>query len=110
MTKEVEKDFENNKICLFCEKEIIDKKVRDHCHLTGIYRGPAHSKCNINVEQYQRNFNIVILHKFRFYDCHLFYIKLVDKKKNTIEFKFIRRTNEEYTSILYGCVRFFDNY
>ena len=43
----IEKDVEvlkNKKICSFCEKEINSDKVRDNCHLTGKYRGPAHSK------------------------------------------------------------------
>ena len=42
-------------ICRFCEKEIIDNKVRDHFQLTGYYRGPAHSKCIVNVTQKQSN-------------------------------------------------------
>ena len=50
MTKEKEEDFKNY-ICRFCEKEILSDKVRDHCHLTGKYRGPAHNVCNINVKQ-----------------------------------------------------------
>ena len=50
MTKENEEDFEKNNICRFCEKEILSDKVRDHYHLTGKYRGPAHNTCNINVK------------------------------------------------------------
>ena len=57
MTKEDEEDFENNNICRFCEKEILSDKVRDHCNLTGRYRGPSHNVCNINVKQ-----KIVILY------------------------------------------------
>ena len=56
MTGEDEEIFENDIICRHCEKEIIDNKVRDHCHLTGTYTGPAHSKCNIIVSQKKNNF------------------------------------------------------
>ena len=27
-----------------------DVKLRDHCHITGKYRGSAHGNCNINVK------------------------------------------------------------
>ena len=72
MTEENEEDYRNDNICRFCEKEISDK-VRDHCHLTGKYRGPAHSKCNINVTQKQSNFIPFIFHNFSNYDCHMFF-------------------------------------
>ena len=29
---------------------LIDVKVRDHCRITGKYRGSAHRDCNINVK------------------------------------------------------------
>ena len=51
MTQENEEDYRNNNICRFREKIIESDKVRDHCHLTGKYRGPAQSKCNINVRE-----------------------------------------------------------
>ena len=34
MTEEDEEDFRNKNICRFCEKEIKNNKVREHCHLT----------------------------------------------------------------------------
>ena len=55
MTEENEEDFRDDNICRLCEKEILYNKVRDHCHLTGDYRGPAHNECNINVSQDQSN-------------------------------------------------------
>ena len=110
MTEEDENNFRNNNICRFCEKFIETDKVRDHCHLTGNYRGPAHSKCNINVTQKQSNFIPFIFHNFSNYDCHMFFKKLVDKKRDAVDFDIIPKTNEEYISLTYGCIRFIDSY
>ena len=103
-------DFENNNICRFCEREILSDKVRDHCHLTGNYRGPAHNTCNINVKQKDSNFIPFIFHNFSNYDCHMFFKKLVDLKKDKVKFKIIPKTNEEYIAVKYGCIRFIDSY
>ena len=35
----------------FCEKNIESDKVRDHCHLTRKYRGPAPSKCKVKLQR-----------------------------------------------------------
>ena len=72
MTEEDREDFENNIICRFFEREKISDKVRDHCHLTGKYRGPALSKSNIDVKQSQSNFSPIAFHNFSIYDCHFF--------------------------------------
>ena len=53
LVEEDEQDFKNNIICRFCEKEILSDKVRDHCHLTGKYKGPARNNCVIKVTQKQ---------------------------------------------------------
>ena len=110
MTKENEEDFKNNNICRFCEKEILSDKVRDHCHLTGKYRGPAHNTCNINVKQKDSNFIQFAFHVFSNYDCHMFFKRLVDLKNDKVEFKIIPKTNEEYIAVKYGCIRFIDSY
>ena len=82
MTEENEEDYRNDNICRFCEKNTDCDKVRDHCHLTGKFRGPAQSICNINVTQDQSNFIPFIFHNFSNYDCHMFFKKLVDKKND----------------------------
>ena len=110
MTEENIKEFENNIICRFYEKEILSDKVRDHCHLTRAYRGPAHNICNLNVRQKDSNFIPVILHNFSKYDSHLFFKRLVDTKNDKVDFKILPQTNEEYISITYGCIKFTESY
>ena len=84
MTAEDEKHYRNNNNGRFCENNEPDK-VRDHCHLTGEYRGPAHQKCYINVIQNQSNFIPFAFHNFSNYDCHLFFKKLLDKKNDKVK-------------------------
>ena len=62
MTEGDDEDFEFNKICRVCEKEISFDKVRDHCHLHGEYRRPPPDKCNINVTQKQNDSVPFIFH------------------------------------------------
>ena len=81
MTQEDEEENRNNNICRFCERNIESDKVRDHCHLTGKYSGPAHNTCNIYVKQKVSNFMPMAIHNFSKYDCHMFFKKLVDLKK-----------------------------
>ena len=33
--------------CHICAKPLGDDRIRDHCHITGSYRGAAHSACNL---------------------------------------------------------------
>ena len=71
LTKEDNEDFENSSKCWICDNDYIDDdiKVKDHCHITGKYRGSTHKHCNINVKL---NYKIpVVFHKLRSYDSHL---------------------------------------
>ena len=40
----------------------------------------------------------------------MFFKRLVHLKKDEVKFKIIPKTNEEYISISYGCIRFIDSY
>ena len=50
LTKYDEQNFKNSDNCYICNKKYSAKdiRVRDHCHITGKYRGSAHQDCNIN--------------------------------------------------------------
>ena len=45
------KKYKKSTICHICYKPFTptNRKVRDHCHYTGLYRGPAHSSCKFEV-------------------------------------------------------------
>ena len=71
ITKEEEEQFDKASDCWICGEELKnDKKVRDHCHYTGRYRGAAHNKCNLN---YSKPKDVpVFFHNLSGYDSHLF--------------------------------------
>ena len=58
--------------------------MRNHCHVTRKYRGPAHWICNINLRLTKTI--PVIFHNLRRYDCHLIMQKIgkFDAKVNVI--------------------------
>ena len=45
-----EHNFKTAYECYLCEEPLGNDKVRDHCHLTGKYRGAAHSECNLQLQ------------------------------------------------------------
>ena len=73
MTKEDEKKFQKAEECHICNKKYTDKdiQVRDHCHITGKYRGSAHQECNLQLRVNPEEVKIpVIFHNLRGYDSH----------------------------------------
>ena len=59
-----------------------DPKVRDHCHHTGRYRGPAHSLCNLRYRI--PSYIPIVFHNLSGYDVHLF-IKELGKHSNEMK-------------------------
>ena len=86
-------------------------KDRDHDHLTGHYRGAAHSTCNINETPKQSSFNSRFFHNFSGYDCHLIIEPLLTQAcKMGYEPKRIPMSMENYVSVRVGCLRFSDSF
>ena len=71
MTEKDNEDFENATKCWIFNNDYIGTglKVKDHCLITGKYRGSAHTDCSINVKL---NHKIpVVLPNLKNYDSHL---------------------------------------
>ena len=88
MNEEEEYLFQQSNSCWICEKLIDndDEKVRDHCHITGKFRGAAHWSCNIN-SQLTKKIQ-VIFHNLKAYNSHLIFSELnkFDMKINVIPY------------------------
>ena len=68
--------------CHICLKEFQkgDTKVRDRCHYTGKYRGPAQRICNLRYKI--SNYIPIVFHNLSRYNAHLL-IRELGKKFNT---------------------------
>jgi hypothetical protein len=78
LTSEEVLRHDNADTCYLCEKPYTedDYKVRDHCHVTGKYRGPAHNTCNLNSSN--PTFLPVYMHNLSKYDAHFLIRELGD--------------------------------
>ena len=85
LTPNQQRKFQKATKCWICGDKLethqdYEKKqpVRDHCHFTGKYRGPAHNECNIQF--IKPKFTPTFFHNLSGYDSHLF-IKNLSKTK-----------------------------
>ena len=104
MTEKDEESFQNMKECHICKKpfgmdedgvrnvggknikkvQIKNVKVRDHCHVTGKYRGAAHTICNLNFKLTDKI--PVVFHNLKGYDSHFIMQEIGNIAKNHIYF------------------------
>ena len=59
--------------CHICGEKYTHKdvRVRDHCHITGKFRGSAHQECNLKLRIKPEDIKVpVIFHNLRGYDSH----------------------------------------
>ena len=86
MSEEEEHLFQKSSSCWICKKLIDNhvEKVRDHCHVTGKFRGAGHRNCIIYFLLTKKV--PVIFHNLRGYDSHLIFKELdkFDVKINVI--------------------------
>lgn len=106
LTQEEELTFSSSTICHICKKSLSDGvvveqmgiPVRDHCHISGVYRGAAHQTCNL---QYQVTRNIpIVMHNLSGYDSHLLIRKLSSERDIPGEITIIPNNSEKYISFI----------
>ena len=73
ITEGEEEQYQSSNICWIFKKLIDygDEKVRDHCHVTGRFRGAAHWSRNINLQLTKKV--PVIFHNLGSYESHLIF-------------------------------------
>ena len=70
-------------------------KVRDHCHVTGKFRGAAHNKCNINLRLPRKL--PIIFHNLQGYDGHIIFKEL---NNFNVDIAIISKGTDKYMSII----------
>ena len=103
--------FNQAHTCWICglpfDPRIMEDKVRDHDHLSGKFRGGAHSICNLKLH---KSFKIpIFLHNFRGYDGHL--IALATEHFPQIQLNIIGQGYEKYLTLGFSkAITFKDSY
>ena len=98
MQKEDWTKFYSAKFCLICSTILGTDRVRDHCHVSGKFRGAAHSKCNIAL-RLNRDVSVGI-HNLRRYDGHIIMNQLgtLCEAHPQLEINAIAKNMEDYLS------------
>ena len=116
MTEKNKLDFESSEKCHICNKQYSDKdiRVRDHCHITGKYRGSAHQDCNLKLRLSPSNIQIpVFFHNLRGYDSHFIMQQIGEiakkhvyknkkGKKSQMDINCIPNNMEKYMAFMLG--------
>lgn len=133
LAKECTKDVsDTQQDCMLCSKPLLRyhflDKVRDHCHITGKYRGAAHNVCNLKLrisaddEYYCRKTGKVkkkrptkvpvVFHNLRGYDGHLIMSALGKFESETTgdqKISCIPNNMEKYMAFSVGQLQFIDS-
>ena len=97
-TDESKREHEAAEKCHICLKEFNDprnRKVRDHCHYTGLYRGAAHNNCNL--KYLIPDYIPIVFHNLSDDDAHLF-IKELRRRFSKNDIGVIVENKEKYIS------------
>ena len=118
LTDEENKSYEEQKVCYIYKKEFstdkndknafkLYRKVRDHCHYTGKFRGAAHSICNL---RYKTPKEIpIVFHNGSTYDYHFIINKLAKEFHGQLEIECLGENTEKYITFSVPISKELDN-
>ncbi|KAL9958234.1 hypothetical protein ACROYT_G035222 [Oculina patagonica] len=116
MTEEEHKEAaEEQDDCLCCGQPLLRQNfkdsVKDHCHITGKYRGAAHNACNLKMRIKPKTDQIpVVFHNLRGYDAHHLMQAMSKLSQATQkEVKCVANNMEKYITFSFGGLRFIDS-
>ena len=100
LASEQQKSYETAKNCYICKEKFEDehakdkkyRKVRDHCHYAGEYRGPVHSICNLKYSVPKKT--PIVFHNGSNYDYHFVIKELAEEFKK--QFTCLGENTEKY--------------
>ena len=95
LTKKQWKKYKKATKCHICYKPFTQTnlKVRNHCHYIGLYRGPAHSLCNLRYKI--PSYIPIVFHNLSWYDTHLF---IRESGGHASDMELIAKNKEDYIS------------
>jgi hypothetical protein len=107
MNADEEEHFQRGDTCWICQKKTNGDKVRDHCHITGEYRGVAHSSCNLKLALSPKTYTLpIFFHNLKGYDSHMIMLALNDEWQRV---DCIAHTMEKYMSFRLDRLVFYDS-
>ena len=100
--------------CNLCNKKIINKSVKNHCHFSSKMLGYAHNKCNLRYKFKKDNVNNdylinVFAHNSQNFD-QSFLIRALQNLDNKIPFSCLPRNSNKFISLQIGSFIFKDSY
>ena len=116
ITDNDEQCFKTMDGCHICGEKYVDKDVRnrDHCHITGKFRGSAHQECNLKLRIKPEDIKIpIIFHNLRGYDSHFIMQQIGEiakkhaymnkkREKQDLNIKAIPNNMEKYMAFMLG--------
>ena len=95
MTNEDEEIYQNSQLCWIFKQELNTDKVRDHCHITGKFRGASDNKCNLYFRIPKKL--LIIFHNLQGSDGHSI---LTELNNFNLDVEVIPKGIDNYMSII----------